>query len=52
VDRGEVFPEGDGVGTKVPKRGEVTATGGAPLADPDVEVTGLFLFTAIMWKVE
>jgi hypothetical protein len=51
---GEVFAEGeqgDGGGARVPKRGEVTATGGPPVL-VDVGVSGLFLlFTAIMWKV-
>jgi hypothetical protein len=51
LDR-EAFTEGeqgDGVGARVPKRDEVTATGEAP--DLHVGVSGLFLFTATMWKV-
>jgi hypothetical protein len=48
----EAFTEGeqgDGGGARVPKRGKVTATGGPP--DLHVGVSGLFLFTAIIWKV-
>lgn len=39
--------QGDGDGARVLKRGE--ATGGAP--DLHVGVSRLFLFTAIMWKI-
>ena len=49
---GEVFTEGeqgDDGRARVTKRGEVTATGGPP--DLHVGVSGLFLFTATMWKV-
>ena len=41
--------QGDGEGAEVPKRGEVMATGGAPILH--VGVSRLFLFTAVMWKV-
>lgn len=49
---GERFTEGeqgDDGGARVPKQGEATAIGGAP--DLNVGVSGLFLFTAIMWMV-
>jgi hypothetical protein len=49
---GEAFTDGeqgDGVEARVTKRGEVTAPGGPP--DLHVGVSGLFLFTAIMWMV-
>jgi hypothetical protein len=45
---GEVFTEGESGGART-KRGEVTATEGPP--NLLVGVSGLFLFTAIMWKV-
>jgi hypothetical protein len=48
---GEGFTEGekgDGGGARVPKRGEATATGGAPDLLEYVGVSGLFLFTATM----
>ena len=47
---GEAFTEGeqgDGAETRVTKWGEVTATGGPP--DLHVGVSGLFLFTVIVW---
>ena len=50
---GEVFTEGergDGVGVRVTKWGEVTATGPGGPPDLHVRVSG-FPFTAIMWKV-
>ena len=45
---GEGFTEGDGSGTRVPKQGEATATGGAPDLLEYVGVSRLFLFTAKM----
>ena len=44
----EGFTEGDGSGTRVPKQGEATATGGAPDLLEYVGVSRLFLFTAKM----
>ena len=51
---GEGFTEGekgDGGGARVPKRGEATATGGAPDLLVYVGVSRLFLFTATTRKV-